>query len=124
MASGPIKFKAEGTEDSVAAAQLTLPVAIEARWARGDPQRGVELAKELVQLGLSAIVTQGPAIRALRPVAGSVPVVFAKTRCNRASGRRTSSIKAKPNAGHDPAGRYLACHCLTRRLRNHRSLRP
>jgi ABC-type uncharacterized transport system substrate-binding protein len=50
---------------------------IEARWARGDPDRGVELAKELVGLGVAAIVTQGVAIRAARPVAGSVPVVFA-----------------------------------------------
>lgn len=50
---------------------------IEARWARGDPVRGVELAKELVQLGVAAIVSQGAAIRVVQPVAGSVPIVFA-----------------------------------------------
>jgi putative tryptophan/tyrosine transport system substrate-binding protein len=50
---------------------------IEARWARGEPDRGLELAKELVGLGVAAIVTQGVAIRAARQVAGSVPVVFA-----------------------------------------------
>lgn len=49
---------------------------IEARWARGDPERGGELAKELVGLRMAAIVTQGAAIRAVRPVAGTVPVVF------------------------------------------------
>jgi putative ABC transport system substrate-binding protein len=51
-------------------------ILIEARWARGDPDRGNELAKELVGLGLAAIVTQGAAIRPVRPIAGSVPVVF------------------------------------------------
>jgi putative ABC transport system substrate-binding protein len=50
---------------------------IEARWAPGDPDRGIELARELVGLGVAAIVTQGVAIRAARPVAGSIPVVFA-----------------------------------------------
>jgi putative tryptophan/tyrosine transport system substrate-binding protein len=50
---------------------------IAARWARGEPERGLELAKELVGLGVAAIVTQGVAIRAARQVAGSVPVVFA-----------------------------------------------
>ena len=49
---------------------------IEARWARGDPERGVELARDLVRLGVTAIVSQGAAIRLVRPVAGSVPVVF------------------------------------------------
>ena len=51
-------------------------ILIEARWARGDPDRGDELAKELVGLGPAAIVTQGAAIRVVRPVAGTVPVVF------------------------------------------------
>jgi putative tryptophan/tyrosine transport system substrate-binding protein len=50
---------------------------IEARWARGEPDRGLELAKELVGLGVAALVTQGVAIRAARQVAGSIPVVFA-----------------------------------------------
>jgi putative ABC transport system substrate-binding protein len=50
---------------------------IEARWARGEPERGLELAKELVGLGVAAIVTQGVAIRAARQVAASIPVVFA-----------------------------------------------
>jgi putative tryptophan/tyrosine transport system substrate-binding protein len=50
---------------------------IEARWARGDPVRGGDLARDLVQLGVAAIVTQGAAIRAVQPVAGSVPVIFA-----------------------------------------------
>jgi putative ABC transport system substrate-binding protein len=49
---------------------------IEARWARGDEARGRDVARELVQLGVSVIVTQGAAIRAVRPVAGSTPVVF------------------------------------------------
>jgi putative ABC transport system substrate-binding protein len=51
-------------------------IRIEARWARGDPERGNELARELVRLGLAAIVTQGAAIRPVRPIAGSTPVVF------------------------------------------------
>jgi putative tryptophan/tyrosine transport system substrate-binding protein len=50
---------------------------LEARWARGDPERGVELAKDLVRLGVAAIVSQGAAIRVVRPVAGPVPVIFA-----------------------------------------------
>jgi ABC-type uncharacterized transport system substrate-binding protein len=50
---------------------------IEARWARGDPDRGVELAKDLVRLGVAAIVTQGAAIRVVRPLAVSIPVIFA-----------------------------------------------
>lgn len=50
---------------------------IEARWARGDPSRGAELAKDLVRLRVAAIVSQGAAIRVVRPVAVSVPVVFA-----------------------------------------------
>jgi putative tryptophan/tyrosine transport system substrate-binding protein len=50
---------------------------IEARWARGDPDRGAELAKELVRLGVAAIVSQGAAIRVVRPLAVSVPVIFA-----------------------------------------------
>jgi putative ABC transport system substrate-binding protein len=50
---------------------------IEARWARGDPNRGADLARDLVQLGVAAIVTQGAAIRAVQPVAGSIPVIFA-----------------------------------------------
>jgi putative tryptophan/tyrosine transport system substrate-binding protein len=50
---------------------------LEARWARGDPAQGAELAKDLVRLGVAAIVTQGAAIRVVRPVAGSVPIVFA-----------------------------------------------
>ena len=50
---------------------------IEARWARGDPVRGGDLARDLVRLGVAAIVTQGAAIRVVQPVAGSVPVIFA-----------------------------------------------
>lgn len=49
---------------------------LEARWAGSDPTRGLELAKDLVQLGVAAIVAQGAAIRVVRPVAGSVPVIF------------------------------------------------
>ena len=50
---------------------------IEARWARGDPERGAELTKELVRLRPTAIVSQGAAIRVVRPVVGQTPVVFA-----------------------------------------------
>jgi putative ABC transport system substrate-binding protein len=50
---------------------------IEARWARGDPARGGDLARDLVRLGVAAIVTQGAAIRVVQPVAGSIPVIFA-----------------------------------------------
>jgi putative tryptophan/tyrosine transport system substrate-binding protein len=49
---------------------------LEPRWARGDPERGTALAKDLVRLGVAAIVSQGTAIRVVRPVAGSVPVIF------------------------------------------------
>ena len=52
-------------------------ITIDARWARGDPDRGVELAKDLVQRGVAAIVTQGAAIRVVRPLAVSIPVIFA-----------------------------------------------
>lgn len=52
-------------------------ITIEARWAHGDPGRGAELAKDLVRLRVAAIVSQGAAIRVVRPVAVSVPVVFA-----------------------------------------------
>ena len=41
-------------------------ITIDARWARGDPDRGLELAKDLVQRGVAAIVTQGAAIRVVR----------------------------------------------------------
>jgi putative ABC transport system substrate-binding protein len=50
---------------------------LETRWARDDPDRGVALTRDLVRLGVAAIVTQGAAIRVVRPVAGSVPVIFA-----------------------------------------------
>ena len=50
---------------------------IEARWPRGDPACGGDLARDLVRLGLAAIVTQGAAIRVVQPVAGAVPVIFA-----------------------------------------------
>jgi putative ABC transport system substrate-binding protein len=36
-----------------------------------------ELAKDLVRLGVAAIVTQGAAIRVVRPLAVSIPVIFA-----------------------------------------------
>lgn len=49
---------------------------VEARWAFGDEERGREFVREFVQLGVSVIVSQGAAIRAVRPVAGSTPVVF------------------------------------------------
>jgi putative ABC transport system substrate-binding protein len=50
---------------------------IEARWARGDPDRAVELVKDLMRLDVAAIVTQGAAIRVVRPLAASMPVIFA-----------------------------------------------
>ena len=49
---------------------------IEARWAHGDPNRLVDLAHDLVRLGVDVIVSQGVAIRGVRHAAGSVPVVF------------------------------------------------
>ncbi len=49
---------------------------VEARWARGDEARGREFVREFVQLGVSVIVSQGAAIRSVRAVAGSTPVVF------------------------------------------------
>ena len=52
-------------------------LSIEARWAHGDPNRLVDLAHELVRLGVDVIVSQGVAIRGVRHAAGSVPVVFA-----------------------------------------------
>lgn len=51
-------------------------LSIEARWAHGDPNKLLDLAHDLVRLGVDVIVSQGVAIRAVRGAAGSVPVVF------------------------------------------------
>ncbi len=53
-------------------------LAIEARWARGDVDRFVPLAAELVRLRVDVIVANGsPAIRASKEATAVIPVVMA-----------------------------------------------
>jgi ABC-type uncharacterized transport system substrate-binding protein len=50
---------------------------LEVRWGRGDPERSLTLAKELVSLKVDVLVTQGSeATRAAKQTTSSIPIVF------------------------------------------------
>src|SRR5215831_20786792 len=52
-------------------------VAIEYRWAEGNPQRLPELARELVRLNVDVIVASGTGgIRAAKSATSTIPIVF------------------------------------------------
>lgn len=50
---------------------------IEYRWAEGRSTRYAEIAAELVELRVDAIVTAGAAVAALRQATSTIPIVFA-----------------------------------------------
>jgi putative tryptophan/tyrosine transport system substrate-binding protein len=94
---------------------------IEARWARGDPERGVELAKDLVRLGVAAIVSQGAAIRVVRPVAGPVPVIFAMS----GDPERAGLVESLARPGRNFTGAtFMSYELNTKRLEVLKELLP
>lgn len=52
-------------------------VAIDYRWAEGDPERFAEIAAEFVRLKVDVIVTLGGAVLAAKQATSVIPIVFA-----------------------------------------------
>jgi ABC-type uncharacterized transport system substrate-binding protein len=52
-------------------------VAIDYRWAEGDPERFAEIAAEFVHLKVDVIVTLGGAVLAAKQATSVIPIVFA-----------------------------------------------
>src|SRR5262244_1032665 len=52
-------------------------IAIEYRWSEGRPERVAEIAAEFVRLKVDVIVTNGPAVAALKQATSVIPIVFA-----------------------------------------------
>src|SRR5436190_2230455 len=52
-------------------------VAIEYRWAEGNPNRYAEIAAEFIRLNVDVIVTTGTAVPAVKQATVVIPIVFA-----------------------------------------------
>src|ERR1700730_11212576 len=52
-------------------------IAIEYRWSEGRPEREAEIAAEFVRLKVDVIVTNGPAVAAIKRATTVIPIVFA-----------------------------------------------